>query len=307
MSFPLVGNGNINNTLSNALELHRLPHAVLIDGDIGTGRHTLAYFLAKAMVCSDDKIPCGNCHNCHLAVTNNHPDIRIIAPEEGKKNISVKQIRQLKINAYIKPHQAKSKVFVIDYADTLNAESQNALLKVLEEPPHNTFFILVAESKASLLETVISRCVVLSLNVPQFDQALIYLEENTDFAKCDIEVALSNAKNNIGKALKLLRGSENNSTLTAAKDFLQFALNGDQWNMLCITAGFEKKRNEAEHFLKDLKLSVAEEIKNNPKGIRAAALLKFYNKLYLFEESLVTNINLSLLFSDLVAEAKECI
>lgn len=305
MSFPLAGNNKIRNSIENAVRDHRLPHAILIDGDVGTGRHTLSAYLSCAIVCSDDNIPCFKCHNCHLARENNHPDITVLVPEEGKKSISVKQIRQLKANAYIKPHTANSKVFVIDYADTLNEESQNALLKVLEEPPQNTYFILIAESKASLLTTVISRSVTFSLNVPTGDEALDYIASKTDYQTETILNILQDTRNNIGRALEILKGDSDAKTPHLAKEFLQSALRGDQWGMLNILVPFEKNRVETANFFKDLKIYVVEEIKRNPKSVRASSLSKFYDKLLILEKSLVTNINLPLLFADLVAVAKK--
>ncbi len=305
MSFPLAGNSKICQSIENALEEHRLPHAILIDGDVGTGRHTLSAYLSRAIVCSGEKVPCFNCHNCHLASDNNHPDITVLVPEEGKKSISVKQIRQLKANAYIKPHTANSKVFVIDYADTLNEESQNALLKVLEEPPQNTFFILIAESKASLLTTVISRSVTFSLNVPTSEEALDYISSKTSYQTEDIVNVLKDTRNNIGRALEILKGNSDAKTSHLAKEFLQSALRGDQWGMLNILIPFEKNRVETSNFFKDLKIYVVEEIKKNPKSVRASSLSKFYDTLLILEKSLVTNINLPLLFADLVAVAKK--
>ncbi len=307
MIFPLAGNNKITPTVINILKEHRLPHAILIDGDIGTGRHTLAHYLCLAAVCSSESIPCGSCSDCSLANTKNHPDIRVIAPEVGKKNIAVFQIRDLKTDAYIKPHKSKTKVFIIDYADTLNTQAQNALLKILEEPPQNTVFILIAENKASLLDTVISRSTVFSLNVPSFNEAFEFLSKTQSFGKNDIENALTVSKNNIGKALKLLNGNDNDKIIVAVKEFLDFALRGDQWGMLCTLTPFEKSRVEAGGFFKELKLTVANEIKKNTASVRAAALLRFYNKLTEFEESLVTNISLSLLFAELTATAKEYI
>lgn len=305
MSFPLALSSKLVTSIENALKEHRLPHAILIDGDIGTGRHTLAEYLSRAAVCSGDNIPCDNCHNCHLALNNNHPDVVVIAPEKDKKSISVNQIRELKEAAYIKPHEALSKVFIIDPADTLNANSQNALLKVLEEPPEGTFFILIAESKASLLPTVISRCVSFSLNVPTLEEAMDFLVSTTDYNSEDIKNTLLETRNNIGKALQILKGNSDTKTTLAAREFLQSALRGDSWGMLNIITPFEKSRVETSEFFKALKLLVVEEIKKKPNGIRASSLFQFYDRLTGLEKSFITNINLSLLFADTVAMAKK--
>lgn len=166
MIFPLTGNNKIRQSLENVLKEHRLPHAVLIDGDEGTGKHTLADYISVSAVCSGEEIPCGECKNCRLAMANNHPDIIRISPLKSKKSISVEQIRELISDAYIKPHTSAKKVYIIDPANALTEQCQNTLLKILEEPPARAMFILIAESKAAFLETVISRCTVLPCLLP---------------------------------------------------------------------------------------------------------------------------------------------
>ena len=307
MSFPLTGNAKIKKALENAMRERRLPHALLIDGDIGTGRHTLAKYLSRAAVCSGDVVPCENCNQCRVAKGGNHPDITVVSLEEGKKNISVAQIRQLRNEAYIKPHQATCRVFIIDAADTMNEQSQNALLKVLEEPPGNAVFILIAQNKASLLDTVISRCVVLTLHAHSFEEALEYISSYTQKERDVIIDTLKNTRNNIGKALILLNESSNAKISANAEEFLEYMKRGDEWGMLKALAELEKSRPKTEQFFGDLKYALAQEIKKSPKSHRAATFSKFYEKLCLLQENLITNINLSLLFATLTAQAKSCI
>ncbi len=303
MSFPLVGNSKINLSITNALRENRLPHAILIEGDTGNGKHTLAYYLAAFAVCSGENAPCNTCKNCNLKL--NHPDISIIAPEENKKNISVAQVRELKNEAYIKPHMAKRRVFIIDYAHTLNEQSQNALLKVLEEPPESVLFILITESKASLLETIISRCIVLTLSTPEKSEALEYIKSSTDFNDSEIEEALYISKNNIGKALDQLSGKKDSKTTAAAKEFLNLFLRGDSFSMLALTAPFEKNRIETAAFFKELKYYTAEALRKKPSGYTAQMLSRFYSLICEKESSLITNINLSLLFCTLTSSAEQ--
>ena len=113
MSFPLVGNGRIKESISALVAAKRLPHAVIIEGDVGTGKRTLARYLAKIAVCESDSPPCGDCRNCHLADAGTHPDIETVAPEEKKKNINVDQIRELRTTAYHSAHTASRRVFII--------------------------------------------------------------------------------------------------------------------------------------------------------------------------------------------------
>ncbi len=303
IGFPLIGNTHIKASVTNALSEKRLPHAVLIEGDIGTGRHTLAGYLARAIVCENKLVPCDECKNCGLAQSGNHPDIKITAPEDGKKNIAVAQIRALKAETVIKPHIANANVFIIDFADTMNEQSQNALLKVLEEPPQNTYFILIAESKAAFLETVISRCVIFTLSTPETDIAVEYISERTDYPLEDIKEAVISEKNNIGKALLLLEGKGETEASIWAKEFLDCMFSKNMWGMLNSTAKAEKNRILADKFIKELKYQTAVLLRKNVNTYKAKVLSMLYTELATLEKSLVTNINLSLLFCTLVSRA----
>lgn len=305
MSFPLTGNERIKQSVINAIAERRIPHAIIIEGDIGTGRHTLASFISSAAACTESERPCGGCKNCMLFSSGNHPDISQTAPEDGKKGISVAQIRALRSEAFVKPHMAAVRVFVIDCADTLNEQAQNALLKILEEPPTTVMFILIAESKASLLDTIVSRCVVFSLGVPERTQASEYLLKETDFSSVDIENALEASRNNIGGALKLLNGDADSKTSAAAEEFLQKMRENDLWGMLSAAAVAEKSRIAADRFFKDLKYHTAQHLKKNPNGCNSKAYSLLYSQLCELEKSLSANINLSLLCSLLVSRAAE--
>ena len=294
MSFPLIGNSGVQNALTAAIKADRLPHAVLIEGDKGTGRHTLAKFIACAAVCGGEDKPCGECRDCRLERAGTHPDIHTTAPEDGKKNITVAQIRALRSDAYVKPHMSVRSVFIIDSADTMNEQAQNALLKVLEEPPGSVLFVLIAENKAALLDTVISRCT-----------AEKYLAAGEEFPPERISSALREAGGNIGVALAYLSGSSDKAA-AAAEEFISLLLASDELGMLKVTSRFEKNRVEADAFLRELKLAAASSLKKNLSNpLTARTLSVFYSELDGFEQSLTTNVNLSLLFAALVCKATE--
>lgn len=301
----LIGNAKIKEALLNAISEKRLPHALLIEGDMGTGRHTLANYIAMSTVCEEKDSPCGICKNCRASLTGNHPDVKIITTEDGKKNIAVGQVREFKNETYIKPHMSSRRVFIIDKADTLNDQSQNALLKVLEEPPIGVLFILIAETKASFLETIISRCVIFTLSPPEFKEAYDYLLQKTDFDKNDISETLKTANNNIGEALKLLNGTGDTKTSIAAKEFFHYMLNNDLWGMLSSSAIAEKSRLDAQNFFKDLKHLTTLKLKENLGSYQAKKFVTLYSKLCELEKNLDSNINLSLLCCLLISCVKE--
>lgn len=142
----------------------RLSHAYIIEGPVKENTHALADHLARAYVCSSGQNrPCGVCSNCRKAAGNVHPDIIRVSLPEDKREIVVGQIRQLRSEAYIRPNEADRKVFIIEDAQAMNENAQNALLKVLEDGPGYLSFLLLAENAQQLLTTIRSRCETLSL------------------------------------------------------------------------------------------------------------------------------------------------
>lgn len=147
-------------------------HAYIISGPEGCGKERLAEWLAAACVCSGaGEVPCLTCPNCRKAAGNIHPDIIRVNVPEGKRGISVEQVRQLRADAYIRPNEAPRKVFLIEDAQAMNDSAQNALLKVLEDGPAYLTFLLLAENPLQLLSTIRSRCELISL-APGEDGAL---------------------------------------------------------------------------------------------------------------------------------------
>lgn len=305
MSFPLAGNARVKDAVTSMISLRRIPHAILIDGDKGTGRHTLARYIAQAAVCGKDNAPCGECRSCRVAKSGAHPDITFISPEEGKKFINVGQIRTLRAEAFVKPHMSKRRAFVINTAEVMNESAQNAFLKVLEEPPEGVIFILVSLSASELLETVVSRCTRLSLVPPDIDTAIRYISENTDYGRGLIAAAAEETGGNIGAALGILSDGGGEKSDTVEK-FIDYMLAGDQGKMLALTADIEKSRIDSEIFIKELKAGLARRIRKiGMTGDTAAKLSEFYYSLSEFEASLATNINLGLLFCAAVCRAAE--
>lgn len=140
-----------------------LSHAYLITGGGGDSRGAFAGRLAAAYLCEGDTPPCGRCRACRKVGKGSHPDLSRTAPPPDKAEITVEQIRALRADAYVRPNEGRRKVYVIDPADAMNPAAQNALLKVLEEGPAYAAFLLVSDRPGKLLDTVRSRCELLSL------------------------------------------------------------------------------------------------------------------------------------------------
>ena len=308
MSFPLKGNENVKSAVVSAINARRLPHAIMIEGEDGLGKHTLANFLASAAVCEAGGLPCGSCHGCHLAKIGSHPDISFVSPEDGKKNISVAQIRTLRNEAFVKAHSASHRVFIIEQANRMNDQAQNALLKILEEPPHGVIFILITPSRTMMLETIISRCAVLSLSAPKREDSILVLKEKSNAQDEEIVKALEAVSNNIGRALKILNKSADDKASATALEFLQAWFSGSEYDMLTLLRPLEKNRVLAEEFFKALQLEIARKLREiSRNSIRAKALDTFFDDTKYYLELLKTNINLSLLFCAAVSRAKTLI
>lgn len=304
MSFPLIGNERTKAAVENMLSSGKMPHAVLIVGDDGYGKKTLARFLARAVLCESSDRPCGMCESCRLFDSFNHPDMSVVAAESGKASISVSAVRDIISQAAIVPERSDKKVFLIEDADLMTVNAQNALLKVLEEPPVSVVFILTAVSRAAVLETVASRCSVLTLSAVEETEATDYIVSKLE---CDREIAfkaIRESHGSIGKAFDIIDGSAKNTAYNTAKEFMSILQKGNQYDLLKLLFSLEKNRKETLNFYNALETIIVSVIKE----CSSKTLIRRYEKLYELvishKKLLKTNPNLSLLLTALAAEAE---
>ena len=157
-----VGNPKILERLRRKLREGRFPHGLIFSGPEGIGKRTCALMIAKALNCTK-ALPgdfCDECSSCRKINSGAHPDVMIVSVEDEATQIKIAQVRHLLHLLDFQPLEGRNKVFAIDPAELLNAEAANALLKGLEEPPVNTFFILITVNVHELLLTIRSRCQV---------------------------------------------------------------------------------------------------------------------------------------------------
>jgi DNA polymerase-3 subunit delta' len=178
--------------LISSVQKNRLPHAILFYGNKGLGKKEVAQQLAQYLLCSDpqkNQHACGSCKDCHLFSVNTHGDFYNILPENSK-GIGIDQVRHIKSEANQKPQRHQVKVFLISDADKMSIAASNALLKVLEEPPGGSIFILTCERKHALSPTVLSRCQHFAFIVPDAEKTQQWLLASDDFYERDIKDAI---------------------------------------------------------------------------------------------------------------------
>lgn len=153
------GHERVRGFLRAAVVHERLPHALLFAGPAGVGKRSLALALAAWLQCErGGDEGCGECGACRQLQAGTHPDLQLVQLLPGKKEIGIDRIREVKRFMQLQPVRGKAKVAVIDEAHMLTVAAQNALLKVLEEPPARSFLLLISSSPDALLATVRSRC-----------------------------------------------------------------------------------------------------------------------------------------------------
>lgn len=203
---PLLGNQRIKDNLSGAISKGRISHFYLICGPEGSGKHTLANLLAAAILCQGGNKPCLSCHPCRKVMNGLHPDFITIDDPE-KKTVPVELIRQARADIYIQPSEASHKIYLFPRAQDMGIPSQNALLKVLEEPPSYGVFILLTDNPERLLPTVRSRCTELSLQ-PLSEEILrsALAKEFPDAEAEAVSAAISRSGGYLGQAKEALEG-----------------------------------------------------------------------------------------------------
>lgn len=200
----LLGNDQLKQNLSGSLRRGHIAHFYLICGPEGSGKHTLARLLAAAILCQEQNSPCMRCTPCRKVMEGNHPDF-ITVDDPEKKTVPVELIRQARADIYIQPNESDHKIYLFPRAQDMGIPSQNALLKVLEEPPKYGVFILLADNPERLLPTVRSRCTLLQLKPLPSEILCMALEAAYPQANSeDISAAIQRSGGFLGQAKKLL-------------------------------------------------------------------------------------------------------
>lgn len=204
-----IGHEKLIEHLQSAIAMKKVSHAYIFDGEKGAGKNFLADIFAAALQCENGGTdPCGSCTSCRQAEGRNHPDI-IRITHEKPNTISVNDIRQqLCGDIMIKPYKGPYKIYIVDEAEKLNVQAQNALLKTIEEPPAYAVILLLTTNAESFLPTILSRCVSLHLKPVSDRLVRKYLMEQVKIPDYQADICVAFAQGNIGKAKRLALSEE---------------------------------------------------------------------------------------------------
>ncbi len=239
----LLGNERLKENLIKSLQRGRTSHFYVISGPEGSGKHTLARLLAAALLCTAEDRPCTRCGPCRKVLSDAHPDF-ILADDPEKKTVPVALIRQIRDDMYIRPNEGQKKIYLFPRAQDMGVPGQNALLKVLEEPPSYGVFLLLTDNPEKLLPTVRSRCVELALQ--PLSEGVLRRQLQKDFPQAQPEqlaAAVARSGGFLGQAKKLLAGEAALSPQT--QDFVQAFAARDALGLTQILAPMEKWKRDA--------------------------------------------------------------
>lgn len=219
----IIGQEQIKEHLQNALSSGKISHAYIINGEKSSGKEYIAKVFAMALQCERDGLePCQECHACKQALSQNQPDI-IRVGHEKPNTISVDDIRtQINNDVAIKPYSSPYKIYIVNEAEKMTQQAQNAILKTLEEPPSYAVILLLTSNVNALLPTILSRCVVLNMKPVADDKVRRFLMEEMCVPDYKADVCVAFARGNIGKAKALASSEDFENVKNEALSLLKF-------------------------------------------------------------------------------------
>ncbi len=267
----LYGNSSTVEFFVSAMAKGSVAHAYIIEGDRGSGKFLLAKCLSSMLAHGDkelsEKIHAMNCQ-----------DVSAYGLPEKKKFIPVETIRNIKREAYIKPGELDIRVFIIEDAHTMTAAGQNALLKLLEEPPEGVYFFLLCENSASLLPTVRSRAPVVRMERLGREKILEYANDNgIQIDKSSEDDILEKANGSIGALLTELEKSGESKEKYSLEDIMSALAERDFTALLCSVTALPSERRQLEAALSSLGELICKNGRQGNGALSVKTLIKIYS------------------------------
>ena len=323
----ILGHESIIAHLKNAIEMDKISHSYIFNGEDGIGKMILAKAFVKALQCEEGKsTPCNKCHSCIQAESGNQPDI-IYVTHEKDKSIGVDDVRTQLINdIVIKPYSSKYKIYIIDEAQKLTIQAQNAILKTIEEPPVYGIIIFLTNNSDNFLPTILSRCIILNFKPVKDEIIKKYLMEKCQIPEYHASLCTSFAQGKPGRANKLAQSPvfletkndlvnllrnidkmEISSIVSAIKDIKDKKLDIEDCLDICMlwyrdVLLFNTTRDANMHIYRD-------ELRDIKKQAQKSTYEGLNKIMYAFEEAkkrLYANVNFEMTMELLFLTMKEC-
>lgn len=302
----LAGNAKLKEQLQPRLS-GGLGHAYILSGPAGSGKHTLAAILSRALVCSGNGVrPCGCCSDCKKALSGIHPDIITISHLPDKKAINVDQVRQMRADAHIRPNEAARKVYILEEADLMQEEGQNAMLKLLEDGPSYAAFLLLTENAGGLLTTIHSRCEQLPLSPVSLGEVRAWVDKHFPDQAPDLrQQAAMDSQGIIGRAVRLL-GDESEQLRELEVQARKLAadwLAGNEAAMMAHFIPLDAKKFDRQYFadlVARLRVELCAQLPRHPDRRRVMRAIDLTEQL---QQAMAVNVNPGHLAGWLCAEA----
>ena len=245
----VLGHEEVIKHLQNAAAMDKVSHSYIFAGEKGSGKKLLAKLFAMTLQCEKHgKEPCLQCGSCKKAMNRNHPDI-IYVTHEKPNSIGIEDIREQLIgDVAIKPYSGPYKIYIVDEAEKMTVQAQNALLKTIEEPPAYAVILLLVNNGGSLLPTISSRCVTLNFKPVRDEVIKQYLMEELHVPDYQAEVSVAFAQGNVGKAKQIATAEDFTQMMEAALMILKKSKDMEVYEMVdAIKALSEEKHTIYEY------------------------------------------------------------
>ncbi len=246
----IIGHEQIIQHLQNAISLEKVSHAYILEGEEGMGKNLLAIAFAIALQCEGRGTEaCMSCSSCKKAISGNHPDI-IRVTHKNAGSIGVEDIReQLCGDIQIRPYSSPYKIYIVDEAEKMTVQAQNALLKTIEEPPAYGVILLLTTNSGGFLPTIISRCVTLKLKPLQEEQIRRYLMEKKQIPDYQADICAAFARGNLGKACNLASSESFSSIKEHALYLVKHAREMDLYEVIESVKSVSEVKLEVQDYL----------------------------------------------------------
>lgn len=246
----IVGQEQIKEHFRSALTSRKISHAYIINGEKSAGKEFIAKIFAQTLQCEKGgDEPCMECHSCKQALSDNQPDI-IKITHEKPNTISVDDIRaQINNDVAIKPYSSPYKVYIMNEAEKMTIQAQNAILKTLEEPPEYAVILLLTTNVNSLLPTILSRCVVLNMKPVADDLVRKFLMEELQIPDYKAEVCVAFARGNVGRAKALASSEEFDNVKAEALSLLKYIQDMELYEIIAAIKKINDYKLEVNDYL----------------------------------------------------------